>query len=196
LLIAFRGAHYLPISPRPSLPVLGFAFLLSLVTGIVFGVVPAWVTSHSDPAETLRGAGRSTRDRSSLPRKSLVVLQVAVSAILLIGAGLLTQTLRNLENQRFGFQTEGRLIVRVDPDLAGYKPEKLYGLYQQLEQRLPQIPGVISASYSLYSPMRGDNWSFDIHIEGHSPDEASAHRLTASARITLRPSARDCCGAA
>jgi predicted permease len=171
LLIAFRGAHYVPISPAPSLTVLGFAFLLALVTGIVFGVVPAWITSHSDPADALRGAGRSTRDSSSLPRKSLVVLQVALSAVLLIGAGLLSQTLRNLENQRFGFETQGRLIVRVNPALAGYKVEKLYGLYQQLEQRLPQIPGVVSASYSIYSPMRGDNWSLNIHIEGHPPDE-------------------------
>ncbi len=171
LLVAFRGAHYVPISPTPSLPVLGFAFLLSLATGIVFGAAPAWITSRSDPAEALRGAGRSTRDRSSLPRKSLVVLQVALSVILLIGAGLVTQNLRNLESQRFGFETQGRLMVRVNPALAGYKPEKLYGLYQQLEQRLPQIPGVISASYSLYSPMRGDNWGFGIHIEGHPPDE-------------------------
>src|SRR6266568_1835126 len=171
LLVAFRGAHYVPISPTPSLVVLGFAFLLSLLTGIIFGVAPAWITSHSDPAEALRGAGRSTRDRSSLPRQSLVVLQVALSVILLIGAGLITQNLRNLESQRFGFETEGRLMVRVNPALAGYKPEKLYGLYQQLEQRLPQIPGVISASYSLYSPMRGDNWGFGIHIEGHPPDE-------------------------
>jgi predicted permease len=99
------------------------------------------------------------------------VLQVALSAILLVGAGLLTQTLRNLENQRFGFETQGRLIVRVNPALAGYKLEKLYGLYQQLEQRLPQIPGVLSAGFSLYSPMRGDNWSFGIHVEGHPPDE-------------------------
>jgi predicted permease len=170
-LLAFRGAHYVPISPTPSLPVLGFTFLLSLVTGIVFGSAPAWITSHSDPAEALRGAGRSTRDLSSLPRKSLVVLQVALSAILLIGAGLLSRTLRNLENQHFGFEAQGRLIVRVNPALAGYKPEKLYGLYQQLEQKLPQIPGVISASYSIYSPMRGDNWSFGISVEGHAPDE-------------------------
>jgi predicted permease len=171
LLIAFRGAHYVPINPVPSLPVLGFAFLLAFVTGIVFGVAPAWITSHSDPADVLRGSGRSTRDRSSLPRKSLVVLQVALSAVLLIGAGLLSQTLRNLENQRFGFETQGRLIVRVNPALAGYKVEKLYGLYQQLEQRLPQIPGVVSASYSIYSPMKGENWGLGIHIEGHPPDE-------------------------
>ena len=147
-------------SPRPRSPVLGFAFLLSLVTGVVFGVAPAWITSHSDPIEALRGAGRSTRDRGSLARRSLVVLQVALSAVLLIGAGLLTQSLRNLENQKFGFEPQGRVIVRLNADLNGYKPEKLYGLYQQIEQRLTQIPGVISASYSIYSPMRGDNWVF------------------------------------
>jgi predicted permease len=171
LLLVFRGAHYVPISPAPSLPVLGFAFALSLATGIVFGVAPAWVTSRSDPADILRGAGRSTRDRFSLPRKFLVVLQVALSAILLVGAGLLTETLRNLENQRFGFEPEGRLVVRVNPALAGYKPEALYGLYQRFAERLPQIPGVISSSYSIYSPMRGDNWSFGIQLEGHAPDE-------------------------
>jgi len=169
--IAFRGASYVPISPNPSLPVLGFAFAVSLVTGIIFGVAPAWVASRCDPAEALRGAGRSTHDRSSLPRKSLVVLQVALSEVLLIGAGLLTQTLRNLENQKFGFETQGRIIVRVDPTLAAYKPEQLYALYQQLRQRLTQIPGVLSAAYSLYSPMQDENWATDIPIEGRPSDE-------------------------
>ena len=171
LQIAFRGASYVPISPNPSLPVLGFAFAVSLVTGIIFGVAPAWVASRCDPAEALRGAGRSTHDRSSLPRKSLVVLQVALSEVLLIGAGLLTQTLRNLENQKFGFETQGRIIARVDPTLAGYKPEQLHALYQQLRQRLTQIPGVLSAAYSLYSPMQDENWSTDIPIEGRPFDE-------------------------
>ena len=176
LLLAFRGAHYVPISATPSWPVLGFAFLLSLITGIVFGVAPAWITSHANPIEALRGAGRSTRDRSSLPRKALVVLQVALSAILLIGAGLLTESLRHLENQNYGFEPQGRMVVRVNPILNPNAPEKLYGLYQKLEQSLPQIPGVLSASFSLYSPMRGDNWSMGIHIEGHPPDE----RISAS----------------
>jgi predicted permease len=174
LLLVFRGARYVPISASPSLPVLGFAFALSVATGIVFGVVPALITSRSNPADTLRGIGRSTRDRSSLPRKSLVVMQVALSVILLVGAGLLTQTLRNLENQRFGFEPEGRLVVRVNPALAGYKLDRLNGLYQQLQQRLPGIPGVISASYSLYSPMRGDNWSLGIQIEGQGPEDRNS----------------------
>jgi predicted permease len=171
LQIAFRGARNVPISPNPSWPVLGFAFAVSLLTGIVFGVAPAWVASRCDPAEALRGAGRSTHDRSSLPRKSLVVLQVALSEVLLIGAALLTQTLRNLENQKFGFETQGRIVARVDPALAGYKPEQLHAFYQQLRQRLTQIPGVRSAAYSLYSPMQGTNWATDIHIEGRPSDE-------------------------
>ncbi len=171
LLIAFRGAHYIPINPTPSLAVLGFAFLLSLATGVIFGAAPAWVASHANPADALRGAGRSTHDRSSLPQKSLVVVQVALSVVLLVGAALLTDSLHNVENQNFGFTPQNRLIVRVNPALAGYKPDQLYGLYQQLEQRLQQIPGVLSASYSTYSPMRGNNWGFNFHIEGRSPDE-------------------------
>jgi len=171
LLVAFRGSNFVPIDPAPSLPVLAFAFLLSLVTGVVFGVAPAWITSRSDPNEALRGAGRSTRERGSLARRSLVVVQVALSAVLLIAAGLLTQSLRNLENQKFGFEPRGRVIVRLNANLNGYKPEKLYGLYQEIERRLAQIPGVVSASYSIYSPMRGEIWSFVIHIEGHPPDE-------------------------
>ncbi|HEY6290405.1 MAG TPA: ABC transporter permease [Terriglobia bacterium] len=170
LLLAFRGAHYVPISARPSLPVLGFAFLLSLVTGIAFGVAPAWIGSLSDPADALRGAGRSTRDRVSLAQKPLVILQVALSIVLLIGAGLLTQSLRSLEDQHFGFVTQGRLIVNVDPALAGYRPDKLYGLYQQLEQALGQIPGVLSVSLSGYSPLGRDNWNRRAYIEGRQQE--------------------------
>jgi predicted permease len=169
--LAFRGAHYVPISAEPSMPVLGFAFLLSLVTGIVFGAAPAWFNSRAEPAEVLRGVGRGMAARGSLARRSLVVLQVALSAILLVSAGLLTRSLLNLEKQEFGFEPQGRLIVGVDPALAGYTPEKLYGLYQQLEQRLPLIPGVLSAAYSQYSPMQDVNWQDSIHIEGHAPDE-------------------------
>ena len=170
LLLAFRGARYTPISPKSSLTVLAFAFLLSLITGVVFGVAPAWIGSRSDPADALRGAGRSTGDRSSLVQKPLVILQVAFSIVLLIGAGLVTRSLRNLEDQHFGFVTEGRLIVNIDPSLAGYTPDKLYGLYQRLERALPQIPGVISASLSGYSPLGGNNWNARAFIAGKLPD--------------------------
>jgi predicted permease len=170
LLLAFRGAHYIPIDARPSIAVLGFALGLSLATGILFGSAPAWMTSQSNPADALRGAGRSRGDRSSAIQKSLVIVQVAFSIVLLIGAGLVTQNLRNLEYQDFGFMTEGRLIVNIAPSLAGYTPDKLGGLYQRLEDALRQIPGVLSASLSWYSPLGGNNANERVYIQGKEPD--------------------------
>ena len=170
LLLAFRGANYIPIDARPSLLVLGFGVLLSLITGIVFGILPAWIASKSDPLEAMRGAGRSKSDRSSVFQKSLVIAQVAFSVVLLIGAGLVTQSLRNLEYQHFGFVTEGRLVVNIAPSLAGYTPERLPGLYQRLQEKLPQIPGVLSASLSWYSPLGGNNSNERVRIEGKPPD--------------------------
>jgi predicted permease len=167
LLLVFRGALYVPIAATPSVPVLAFAFGLSLLTGVLFGVAPAWVSSGSQPAEALHGATRSTRDRSALPQKSLVVLQAALSLVLLAGAGLLTRSLLNLQNQQFGFQTRGRYMVRLDPSLAGYTMDRLPVLYRQLRTQLAAIPGVLKVSYSGYSPMRGENWSSEISVEGH-----------------------------
>src|SRR6184192_4800569 len=170
LLLAFRGASYVPIDARPSLPVLGFSILLSLMTGIVFGILPAWTASQSDPLDALRGAGRSTGDRASVVQKLLVVAQVAFSIVLLIGAGLVTESLRNLEGQHFGFVTEGRLMVNIAPSLSGYTPDKLDGLYQRLEETMPQIPGVLSASLSWYSPLGGNNANEPVYIQGKAPD--------------------------
>lgn len=167
LVLAFRGAEYVPIEASPSIPVLVFAFVLSVVTGVIFGVAPAWVGSQAQPAETLRGAGRSTTDGSRVPQKALLVLQAALSLVLLVGAGLATESLRHLENQRFGFQTAGRVMVKVDSDLGGYAPGRLPSLYQELLGRLAAIPGVQSASLSRYSPMGGSNWGERISIARH-----------------------------
>src|SRR5271157_38220 len=166
LALAFPDAPNLPIDTSPSLPVLGFAFLLSLVTGIVFGIVPAWITSHSDPAEALRGVNRSTRDRGSLPQKSLIVFQAALSLVLLVSAGLLTKSLRNLEHQDFGIQTSNRYVLHLDPAGAGYTPAKLPALYQALEQRFAALPGVQSVGLALYSTLEGNNWGEGIRVEG------------------------------
>jgi predicted permease len=180
LLLAFRGAHYVPISPDPSLQALGFAFLLSLATGIVFGVAPAWIHSRANPGEVLHGAGRSTGDRHSMARNSLVVLQVGLSLVLLAAAGLLTESLRKLQDQQFGFETSGRLMVKVDPALAGYTAARRVGLYQELQQRLGQIPGVLSASLSGYSPMEHQNWNQDVYIEGRRPANDSGQYQNSS----------------
>jgi predicted permease len=170
LLLAFRGTQHVPIDARPSLPVLGFALLVSLGAGIVFGIAPAWMASRCDPAGALRGAGRSGSDRFSTVQKPLLIAQVAFSIVLLIGAGLVTQSLRNLEDQNFGFMTVSRLIVNIEPGLSGYTEDKLPGLYQRLQEALPQIPGVVSASLSCYSPLGGSNWNEWVFIEGKTQD--------------------------
>src|SRR6202008_4624557 len=120
----------------PSLMVLGFAFLLSLITGVIFGIVPAWISSHADPAAALRGLNRSTGDRSLLPQKALIVLQGALSLVLLVGAGLMTQTLRNLERQNFGITTASRYVIHIDPMGAGYNLERIGALNEQLEREV------------------------------------------------------------
>jgi predicted permease len=167
LALAFPDAPQLPIHASPSPAVLAFAFLLSLLTGVVFGIVPALITSHADPAETLRGGNRSTRDRASLPQKSLIVFQAALSLVLLVGAGLLTKSLRNMEHQNFGLQTDNRYVLHLDPAGAGYKEETLPALYQQLEQQFESLPGVHSVGLGLYSTLEGNNWGEGVYIDGH-----------------------------
>ena len=132
LALAFPDAHNMPIDASPSLPVLGFAFLASLLTGVLFGTGPAWLSSHAQPAEVLRGVNRSTRDRSSLPQKALVVFQAALSVVLLAGAILMTKSLANLEHQNFGIATSNRYVLHFDPAGAGYTVDRLPGLYRQI----------------------------------------------------------------
>jgi len=167
LALAFPDARNLPIDASPSLIVLGFTFLVSLVTGILFGVGPAWLSLHAQPAEALRGVNRSTSDRSSLPQKSLVVFQAALSVVLLCGAILMTRTLLNLQNQNFGVETHNRYILHFDPVGAGYTTERLPTLYRQIEDRFSAIPGVRNFSLALYSPLEGDNWGECAIPQGH-----------------------------
>jgi len=177
LLIVFRGAKYIPVHATPSLPILGFALLVSVLTGVIFGIAPAWIGTHADPQEGLRGSSRSATHHSSKPQKVLVVIQAALSIVLLAVAGLVTQSLRNLEKTDFGFQTQGRLLANISFKAAGYKPEQLPALYEQLQQRLEQVPGVRSAGLSLNSPQnlccinlnitvggRTDKWIEDTNI--------------------------------
>ena len=180
LALAFRGADYVPMDSAPSFPVLVFAFVLCISTAMIFSTAPAWTSSHVRPVESLRTAGRSIADSSALPQKFLLVLQATLSLVLLVGAGLATESLRRLEHQHFGFQTRGRLMVQVEPDLAGYSPEQIAALYIALLQRLTEIPGVLSASLSKYSPMEGSNWGERISIAGHpkqDPTNATSSSL-------------------
>jgi len=167
LALVFPDARNMPISPNPSLPVLGFAMLVSLVTGLLFGAAPAWLSFHAQPAEALRGVSRTTRDRSSLPQKALVVFQAALSVVLLAGAILMTKTLTNLENQNFGVATTNRYVLHFDPQGAGYTVDQLPALYREMQDRFSALPGIATASLALYSPLEGDNWSDCVIQQGH-----------------------------
>jgi predicted permease len=186
LTLAFPDSPQLPIAASPSLPVLGFAFLLSLLTGVVFGIVPALITSHSDPAEALRGVNRSTRDRASLPQKSLIVFQAALSLVLLVGAGLLTKSLRNMEHQDFGIQTANRYVVHIDPAGAGYTQEKLPALYQTLEQQFGSLPGMQSIGMALYSTLEGNNWGEGVFVDGRPAPGPNDHNGSSWDRVSTR----------
>ena len=164
--LVFPGAPNLPVAASPSLPVLGFAFLVSLATGVLFGTAPAWLASHAQPAEALRGANRSTRDRSSVPQKTLVVVQAALSVVLLAGAILMTKSLANLEHQNFGVATSNRYVAHFDPQGAGYTVDRLPALYRQIEDRFSSLPGAASVGMALYSPLEGENWSGSVFPQG------------------------------
>jgi FtsX-like permease family len=137
--LAFHGAAYVPIDATPSLPVLAFAFALSLFTGVLFGTAPAWFTSHANPAQALRGANRSTGDSATLPQKLLVVVQATLSIVLLAGAGLLTRSLRNLEHQSFGFETDHRISIVMNGPPATYTEPQLDALYRAFNEVDPNL---------------------------------------------------------
>jgi predicted permease len=148
------------------LPVLAFAFVVTLLTGILFGVAPAWFTSHADPAEALRGANRTTRDRSTLPQRALVVTQATISIVLLAGAGLLTRSLVKMQHQDLGYELDDRIILSFIAPFTSYPKPKIDAMYPELQDRLSHIPGVKSAALVQYAPLY-DNWGEIVIRQGH-----------------------------
>jgi predicted permease len=186
LFLAFHNGgpnNYVPVSATPSLPVLLFTLGISALTGIIFGIAPAWITSHADPVEALRGANRSVGGRRSWAQKSLVIGQAAMSLVLLSAAALLGRSLRNLEHQNFGFETEGRYIAWINPMLGNYKTEQLELLFRQIDDRLLQIPGVRMVAPALYAPMTGDSWNDGIRVQGRPEPGAKEDSGAAFARV-------------
>jgi len=179
LRLAF-GDQHVAITATPSLPVLAFTFGVSILTGILFGVAPAWLTARSDPADALRGAYRSTQHSGGWTQKSLVVAQAALSLVLLCAAGLLTQSLRNMRQQNFGFDVTNRYTLHYDAEMAGYKVEQIPAFFQQLHDNLAAIPGVEQVSFALYTPMEGDNWGETVYFEGKPLPPADSNQNNAS----------------
>lgn len=182
--LMFSRATVMPVDATPSLPVLGFAFAVSLATGLIFGVAPAWIGSKEQPANAMRGANRSTRDGSSLLQRSLVILQAALSVVLLIGAGLLGKSLNKLQHQNLGLKTDNRVIVDMNPLKAGYKSEQLQGLYQRIEDTFHAMPGVEHVGLTLYTPLNGDNWSWYVFVQGQRPPDAGQEKSSSFDRAS------------
>ena len=172
LALAFRSSHFLPISTSPSLIILAFAFGLALLTGIIFGAAPAWFATRTNPAEALRGSGRSTSDHSSFTRKALLIVQATLSVVLVAGATMLTRSLNKLEHQDFGYQVKGRVVVSLNQPPSNYTLPKLASLYRSLEERVNRLPGVRGSGLALYNPLT-NNWGELILVAGHPAPKMS-----------------------
>jgi predicted permease len=143
------GRGLAALEPQLDWRVLAFALALALLTGIVFGLVPAWRATKVDLTPALKDSGRSWSATSRpLLSRGLVVLQVALSFLLLVGAGLFVRTLVNLHRVELGFNTRNLLLFGVRPELVGYEGERRAQLYQQLAERLETVPGVQKVTFS------------------------------------------------
>ena len=174
LKLAFPAAQNFPIDARPSPVVLGFTFLLALLTGILFGIAPAWIAAKADPADALRSGGRGTIAGASLLQRGLVVLQAALSMVLLVGAGVFSQSLHKLEAKDLKLDPTNRYIVHINPQAAGYSQIQLEALYRTIEQSFHALPGIAKVGLSTYTPMEDNNWGNAVQIQGQPDPNAGA----------------------
>jgi len=159
------GRQMSALTPELDLRVLGFTLGLSLLTGIVFGLVPAMRATRVDLTPALKDSGRgSSASARSWLSKSLVVVQVSVSVLLLIGALLLVKSLRNLKNVEPGFNANNLLLFNVDPSLIGYKEDRLVDLYQQMFARLEAAPGVQAVTFSRHPLLAWSSTTDSVYI--------------------------------
>ena len=166
LALAFPGEQSVPIEANPSGVVIGFAIGLSVLTGVLFGVAPAWMASRAQPADALRSGGRTTVGGASRLQKALVVLQASLSFVLLVGAGLFAQSLGKLENTDMKLDTRNRYIVHINPQAAGYKTTQLEPLVHEMEARFHAVPGMVKVGITNYTPMEDNNNGWGWSAQG------------------------------
>ena len=171
LAMVSAGSEPLPLNVAPDARVLAFTFLVSLATAVLFGTAPALRTTrvHLSPALKDGRGAVSMAARGGLA-KALIVSQVALSLVLLIGAGLFLRSLVKLAHVDTGFNAQNVLIFAIDPVDVGYKEDaRLVNLYQQIEQRVGAQPGVKAASVSFFTFNQGE-WSDWVVVEGRRPN--------------------------
>lgn len=175
-LLVSRVAATAPLDVKPDAKVLLFTFGLSIVSGILFGIAPALRATSTDLTSALKEKASQGRKRRFNLASVLVVAQVAVSLILLVGAGLFARSLIKLQQENLGFNRDNVLLVSVDMRLAGYKVPELSAAYRQLYERLSALPNVSSVTIASFSPMQGTNSNSTITVRGYTPakDENTA----------------------
>ena len=171
-LISSNADRPFPFVVSPDWRVLIFTLSISLLTGIFFGLAPALRSTRVDLAPALKENAQSLPGGETRPGRwfhlgrALVVIQVALSMIVLIGAGLFVRTLQNLHAVNPGFDTSNLLLFGIDPTLEKYSDSKIENLYRQLQERLAALPGVTSVSYSSDALLSGGLWTSDLRVEG------------------------------
>ncbi|RXS98241.1 ABC transporter permease [Silvibacterium dinghuense] len=166
--LAFPASSMTPFDPTPSLPVLLFALGLSVATGLIFGIAPAWSASRTQPIEAIRTGTRTVAGGGTgRTQRMLLLAQTALSLVLVSMAALLGQSLRNMEHRDLGFPTAGLYQVSMDPKLSNYPQERLLPLFNEIEARMRAIPGVADVTAGLGFPPDVGYWSHDIRIAGH-----------------------------
>ena len=150
--------------------VLGYTGVVALVTGLLFGIIPAWQTGHSRPADALAGAGRTVAGSSVMRwRHALMLVQIALSALLLVGAGLMVKSLLRLNSVSLGFNPDNVIAMRmILPESRYPTGEARLRFFESLEQRVAALPGVETVAFANNLPLRG-GWSSGFRIEGE-PD--------------------------
>jgi len=163
-----------PFTVAPDWRILAFTISISLLTGILFGLAPALRSTRMDLSPALKENASTLPGADARPGrwfhlgKALVVVQVALSMIVLVGAGLLVRTLENLRSINPGFDTRNLLLFGIDPTLAKYDDSKIRNLYRNLQERLAALPSVTSVSYSSDALLSGSLWTSDLHVEGQA----------------------------
>jgi predicted permease len=169
LALMARSRNPVVLSVHPDLTVLVFALTVSLLTALIFGTIPAWRATDVNPSQ---GLAQNTRSSAALGEryrlgKSLVVFQVAISLVLLVGAGLLTRSLANLNNFYPGFNRDNVLLFSVNPTVIGYKD--VVPVYEQMQARIAALPGVRSASLSVHEPLTTNVSDSSVKVQGVVP---------------------------
>jgi predicted permease len=172
LLLALVGSGRNPAFVKLALDmrVLGFTAAVSLLAGILFGLAPAWRATHVDLTPALKESARSAVGGARLGLgKALVVAQVALSLLLLIGAGLFVRSLAKLKSLDAGIDQENVLLVSTDPRMIGYQGRQIADLYQGALERIKAIPGVRSASLSRNGLLSANASISSVVIQGRAP---------------------------